>query len=124
MPKNSKNNRFPFSIALFSCFLPFFTWPFFQPVPFLPLCSAQQSNHLARWTKWHKNGHFDTSEDLFGTGNGLFGRVRTCGTDIALFSAKTLKYVRLQKQASLLQSSMQNNYSYSSCKQRKLFNLN
>ena len=63
-----------------------------------------------RWTKWHENGQF--------------GRVRIGGTDIALFMAKTLKHVRLQKQAALLQSSMQNNYSYSSCKKRKLFNLN
>lgn len=63
-----------------------------------------------RWTKWHESGQF--------------GRVRTCGTDIALSMAKTLKHVRLQKQAALLQSSMQNNYSYSSCKKRKLFNLN
>jgi len=118
MIKNSKNNRFfLFNRPFFMFFL---LGPFFSLL-LLPLCSAQQSNHLARWTKWHKNGHFDTSEDLFDTGNGLFGRVRTCGTDIALSSAKTLKYVRLQKQASLLQSSMQNNYSYSSCKQRKLF---
>lgn len=73
-------------------------------------------NDTQRWTKWHESGHLDT-------GNGLFGRVRICGTEIAIFRVKTLKHVRLQKQAALLQSSMQNNDSYSSCKKRKLFNL-
>jgi len=32
--KTPKTTVFSFSIALFSCFLPFFTWSFFQPAPF------------------------------------------------------------------------------------------
>ncbi len=85
---------------------------------------SYESRTLGEGGEGGEDGHFGTEVDKMTPKGGQFGRVRTCGTDIALSMTKTLKHVRLQKQAALLQSSMQNNYSYSSCKKRKLFNLN
>lgn len=69
-----------------------------------------------------KDGHFGTKVDKMAR-----KWIKWQGSDMwhghCTIYGENVKHVRLQKQAALLQSSMQNNYSYSSCKQRKLFNL-